>query len=313
MAPNHPGEPTRVDRLVNSRAPTGLTCAAAGTRRYRVGVHPIERLRFVARANHVPERILVDEAAAALTAFGDDRPGLVTACRRIIERHCASGALMYLAASAVVAPDPLDRIDAVAADLAGDPTARHVARHLPPDAAVVMVGWPPETPRLLGQRGDCTVVVVDDTDGNGTDLVSALVAADVDAGVVDACSLGQAVAGLGSRHAGEHQEKNSQSRSVAVVEAHAMGPGYAMAAPGSLALAATAQALGVAVWVVAPVGRVQPGPMWERFTAAEHGCDLVPLELCDTVVRPTGVAEPGGRALAPDCPNAPELFVRTGP
>lgn len=282
------------------------------TWRYRDGVHPIERLRFVARANHVPERILVEEAAGALAAFGDDRPGLVTACRRIIERHRTSGALVYLAASAVVAPDPVERIDAVAADLAGDPTAGHLARHLPPDAAVVMVGWPPEAPRLLGRRGDCTVMVVDDTAGNGADLGSALLAADVDAAVVDPCGLGQVVADLGVRHTGDHTEMDPPRRGVAVVEAHAVGPKFAMAAPGSLALAATAGVVGVAVWLVVPVGRVQPAPMWERFTTAEHGCDLVPLELCDTVVRPAGLADPTGPALTPDCPNAPELFVHTG-
>ena len=50
-------------------------------------VHPIERLRYVARAGGVDHDVLVRETAAALGALGFDPAGLVTACRRIIDRR----------------------------------------------------------------------------------------------------------------------------------------------------------------------------------------------------------------------------------
>src|SRR3954453_22490711 len=61
-------------------------------------VHPIERLRYVARSSGAPQQVLVRETAGALAALGFDPPGLVTACRRILDRHPLSGPLWGLAA-----------------------------------------------------------------------------------------------------------------------------------------------------------------------------------------------------------------------
>ena len=47
-------------------------------------MHPIERLRYVARASGADQAMLVRETAGALAAFADDPAGLVTACRRIV-------------------------------------------------------------------------------------------------------------------------------------------------------------------------------------------------------------------------------------
>ena len=60
-------------------------------RRYREGVHPIERLRYVARARGADAESLVRETAGALRGLGLDPSGLVVACRRIVERHPTSG------------------------------------------------------------------------------------------------------------------------------------------------------------------------------------------------------------------------------
>ena len=50
-------------------------------------MHPIERLRYVARAHGVSHTVMVEETAAALCSFGRDPQGLVTACRRIVDRQ----------------------------------------------------------------------------------------------------------------------------------------------------------------------------------------------------------------------------------
>ena len=47
-------------------------------------MHPIERLRYVARAAGEGPGLLAGEAAGALAAFADDPQGLVTACRRLV-------------------------------------------------------------------------------------------------------------------------------------------------------------------------------------------------------------------------------------
>ena len=47
-------------------------------------MHPIERLRYVARASGASQRAIVQETASALASFGSDPQGLVTACRRIV-------------------------------------------------------------------------------------------------------------------------------------------------------------------------------------------------------------------------------------
>ena len=49
--------------------------AAGG--RYSEGVHPIERLRYVARASDADASLLVQESATALAGLGDDPGGFI--------------------------------------------------------------------------------------------------------------------------------------------------------------------------------------------------------------------------------------------
>lgn len=259
----------------------------------------------MARAGDVPARLLVDEAAGALTGFGADRLGLVTACRRIVQRHRASGALAYLAGSALVAAEPVAAIAAAATAVDDDPTGALVARHLPPDATMLVVGWPDEAPRSLARRGDVGVVTVD-VAGEGRALADALQAADVVATAVPPERLGQAIAGLAQLTHGD-PVAGTVATGVVVIEALAAGPEQAAAVPGSLAAAATAAALGVPVWLVVPHGRAQSAAMWSCYAAGIEGCDVVPLDLVDQVVRPTGPGAVGD--VVPDCPDACELFA----
>jgi hypothetical protein len=71
-------------------------------------VHPIERLRFVARAQGVPGDVLAVEAARALTTFADDPAAMTAACRRVLARQTACGPLWWVCARLLTAESVRD-------------------------------------------------------------------------------------------------------------------------------------------------------------------------------------------------------------
>src|SRR3954467_3880844 len=97
-------------------------------------MHPIERLRYVARASGVPQQVIVQETAAALSSFGSDPQGLVTACRRIVSRQPTSGPLVWFAARVLTAGDPASEIWEAAGAVQADRTGAELAHALPDDA-----------------------------------------------------------------------------------------------------------------------------------------------------------------------------------
>jgi hypothetical protein len=263
-------------------------------------VHPIERLRFVARASGAPQRLLVDETAAALRAFRHDPQGLVTACRRVVSRQPTSGVLLWFAARVLTAPDAMDELVAAAEAVDDDPTAVELGHALPEDATACILGWPDQVTDALVRRGDVSVLVVD-VGGEATGLVSRLVRADVDAEEVPLRGLGSAVA----------------AADLVLLEAAAIGPDAFLAVSGSRAAAATARHAGVPVWVVAGVGRILPARMWDGFAARavpaarepwEAEDEVVALDLVDRIVGPWGLRTVDDALARCDCPVAPELF-----
>ena len=272
-------------------------------------MHPIEHLRYVARATGAPQRALADETADALAGFARDELGLVTACRRLAHRHPAAGSVVWLCATALTAVDPISALRRAADEVTTDPTGAHLSGALPLDGRLVVVGWPETTVLRLRQRGDVDVVVVD-VDGGGRELVRALGAADLAAWPVPLEAIGAAL-----------READVGQEIVVALEADAVGPTTALCTPGSLPVAATARALGVPVWLVAPRGRTQPPEVFDAVVAKlgrdadddDHGFDLVPLDLVDTFVGPEGVeydaASWRARLATPECPLVPELFA----
>jgi hypothetical protein len=204
-------------------------------------MHPIERLRYVARASGVPQRVIVQETAAALASFGSDPQGLVTACRRIVSRQPASGPLLWFAARVLTAGDPQHEIWEAAGDLQADPTGRELIHAIPQDAVVTVLGWPDEIADVLPRRGDVRVFVVD-TLSEGSGFVHRLLREDVDATDVPLAGLGAAAA----------------ASSLVLLEASAIGPREFLAVAGSRAAAAVARHAGIPVWLVGGVGRLRP-------------------------------------------------------
>jgi hypothetical protein len=261
-------------------------------------VHPIERLRYVARADGAGVVELVEAAARALVGLHDDPAGLVTGCRQMVDRHPSIGPMWWLTSRMLCCDDPRLEAHAVVGALDADPTPTRLAGELPEDAVVVVLGWPELTARGLYRRGDIRVRAIDAL-GEGGPLADALVEAGIDAVEVTEAGLGPAVA----------------DADLVVIETLALGPTGAVAVTGSRAAAAVARHAGAQVWAVAGEGRLLPGRLWEAALGRLDGRgepwdqveEVVPLDLFDVVVGPWGMEEPAAALLHADCPIAPEL------
>lgn len=262
-------------------------------------MHPIERLRFVARATGAPPDDVVQEAAASLAAFADDPVSLVTACRRLIDRHPANGPVWWLCARTLLASDPADEAWRCHSEFFEDPTIDELAHALPADAAVAVVGWPDRLAGAFARRGDVAVRVID-VDGDGPGFVRALERFDVEAVDVAVSGLAPAVAGA----------------DLVVLDASAIGPRDALVAPGSWAAASVARTSEVPVWLVGGRGRCLPAGLWPALQARlggaarapwERGIDPLPLELADQVAGPSGLQTVADALATVDTPDAAEL------
>ena len=140
-------------------------------------MHPIERLRYVARAGGADHGALAEETARALAGFTDDPSGLVTACRRIVDRHPTSGPMWWLASKVLATNDPRAESIRCVTVLQDDPTAAALAYELPDDVTVTAIGWPEQVGEALVRRGDIRSLVVDSL-GEGAGLVRRLEHAD---------------------------------------------------------------------------------------------------------------------------------------
>ncbi len=264
-------------------------------------MHPIEQLRYVARASGADASLLVREAASALGVFDRDPAGMVTACRRLLTRQPEVGPLWWMSTRLALGADSWSEARAVGDDLQSDPTPRHLGHELPDDARALIAGWPDLTLRGLVRRGDVSVLVLD-VEGQGHGVVRRLERAEMVAEDVDPAHVAGAV----------------EESSIVLVEASVLGPGAALVEAGSVAAAAVARAAGVPVWLVAGVGRHLPEAYWaeiiDRVVDPDQPAFLAPHEvlslgLVDRVVSPDGVALTA--ELAPSTvPVAQELLRR---
>lgn len=261
-------------------------------------MHPIERLRYVARSSGIDQRLAVQETAAALSSFADDPHALVTACRRMLTRQPASGPLVWLCANMLTADSPREGAQRSLLAMEGDETAVNLAAEIPDGAVISLLGWPDTIAEALPRRGDIEVRVVD-TDGLGERFAERLDEFEVSAVPVP-------VAGLGSATAGSD---------LILIEAAAAGPDQAVAVAGSHALAAVAKSAGHEVWLVAGVGTLLPEQMWTGLVRRLDlepdpwlsDAEIVPLNLVDQVVVHSGKVPVAAAGLAVDCPVVAEL------
>jgi len=220
-------------------------------------VHPIERLRAVARARDVEQTLLASEAAAVLGSLAFEPMSLLTSCRRLIDRHPAAGALWWTCARLLAADDARGEARTIALELDDDPARIDLSLELPEGAAVAVIpdaaGGSDLAYDLAGMREDLELVDADDFDARG-----------------------QAV------------------ERILLVEAGAAGPDRFLGASGTGRAVAEAREAGAAVWLLVAVGRRLPGPLFDAAvsrTGAAIG-EVVPIEGIDRVIEPRQVPCP---------------------
>lgn len=109
-------------------------------------MHPIERIRWLARASHLdPQTIAVESADALADAcawLGE--AAAVSVARRLLAWRPFCGPLWYAVNRTLGAVDPKAEAAAVATDLRDDPTSVMLSAALPQDAQPFFVGPDPD-------------------------------------------------------------------------------------------------------------------------------------------------------------------------
>lgn len=260
-------------------------------------MQPFERLRYLARWSDEDDSALVSEAADCLAGFADDPAGLVVACRRLLSHHPAAGALWWLCARVLAAPDPADAAWEAWQLVNDDQTADRLAGRLPfpHDEPIAVLGWPDLAGAALAERPDLDVIVIRRRTGDDhrrTRLArreaSIRMVSEVDAAALEPSHL--------------------------LVEAMAAGPRRAIVAAGAGDLL-DALGGGTVGWLVAGVGRVLPERLFaavqselERDADAQPPVDLVDVTRFARVAGPARLDAPDALPRRVDCPVAPELL-----
>jgi hypothetical protein len=260
-------------------------------------MHPIEHLRHVARARGVDAATLVHETAVAMSAMRFDPDALVVACRRVVQRQADCGPLWWFASRLLCSADPEESIWGLVAEISDDETPRHLARRVPDDATVVVVGAGDRLVDGLARRGDLLGLCVD-SNHSATAVLRRLERAEVPCEPVAPEGLAGAIA----------------AASLVLIQTPAASASRALGPAGSLAAAVVARQLSIPVWLVTPVGTVLPDQYLEYIVECSVATDrpweaefeLIDLDLIDAVVTPDGIVAPGD--VAPGCPFAPELL-----
>lgn len=259
-------------------------------------MHPIEHLRYVARARGAEPAQLAREAAIALGTLRADHANLVVASRRIIGRHPEAGQLWWLCSQLLVADDPAALAWELADRLGDDPVVEAVARSVPDAATVIVVGDPPVIVDGIALRADVGVRCLDSAP---SDLARRFARYEIECEPIAVEQVGDAGA------------------DIVLMPAVAASVDRVLTPVGGHAVAAAAAAVGIPVWLVAGTGTRLPSAYVveiERRVLDEHGTgsiDEVELDLIDRIVGEDGPVPRSVASLRPDCPLAPEL-LRTG-
>lgn len=266
-------------------------------------MHPIERLRYVARSGGVDPGELAEEAARAIATVADDQGTLVTSLRRLVWRHPTSGPMWWMAAHVLGSHDPRAAAVRCVTTLQDDRTPPALAYELPDDCTVTCIGWPEQVGNALFRRGDVRALVVDSL-GEGSGFVRRLEQSDNQADEVPPSNTAGAV----------------RWSNIVLLEASAVGTDSFVAVAGSHAAAAVAATTDAEVWLVVGEGRVLPQRFFDAI--ADHldqdgepwelDEELVPLSLVDKVVGPKALEPIEATLRRADAPMVPELLKPVG-
>jgi hypothetical protein len=237
-------------------------------------MHPIERLRYVARAGDLDATLLAQEAADALGSLAFDPRALVPACRRLIEFHPSCAPIWWVCARLLLARDVRDAAAVASELLCDDATSEELAAHFPAGATVVSDGGPTAVAGLAA-RPDLTIRLV------ATPLAGQRSMRRIDGDVT----------------AYDPTEADDACRGATVVllEPLAAGPSGIVVGEDAVLLAEAAVRARVDLWAVVPEGR------------------LLPAALCDALVRHVGARDLGdhlgGDRVEPDSVAQPATVI----
>jgi len=260
-------------------------------------VHPIERLRYVARAGGFNQTDLTREAADALASLWGEPADLVNACRRMLSHHPLAGTLWVMAAKVLISMDARTAAFDFIKELETDRTSQNIVSSLPEQATIAVVGWPDLALAEIHKRQDICVRVID-AYGEGAGLARALMQRDVRVEEVPLTGLGQACA----------------TSDVVILEASVAGPTSFVAPSGSHAAAVCGMHSEKEVWVAVGHGRSLPKNL---FSVVEHALNQEnSLEADDELVALADVSHTVGPKdlreseipLREDCAEMAELM-----
>ncbi|MDA3016579.1 MAG: hypothetical protein O2841_00910 [Actinomycetota bacterium] len=260
-------------------------------------MHPIEHLRYVARARGADPVSLVRETAAALSGLGHEPAGIVLATRRIVQRHPTCAPLWWLCSHVLGALDPFSTLRDCEEEIKNDTTIKNLRDAVPQDAVVCVVGWPTAVLHALASRGDAKIFVVE-SNGDGDAAVERLATMNVDATLVQFEELSRVVGGC----------------DVVIVEALAAGPTEVLCSAGSHGVAALAYCLQKPVWLVTACGTRLPTALWTAMVAGVNASstasdvDVFSASLFSRVISKQGVSDDLSQPFVAECPPTTELL-----
>lgn len=235
-----------------------------------------------------------------LAALADDPLGLLTSCRRLLDRQPAAGALWWVCARLIEAADARAEALAIVRDLADTAALRALCLDVPERATVAVVADPAGGSDLVdvlaGDRGDLTLVELADP-ADAPDIADAT-------GVADPADLTDLTDATGSVDVQEPTDARELASGppLTLVEAGAVGADRFLTLPGTGEAIAAARARGVPVWLVVHTGRRLPGPLFDAVALRASACEVAPIRAVDRVIEPRQV----------DCPCPPELLRPAG-
>lgn len=265
-------------------------------------MHPIEHLRYVARAHGADPVEVALEAAEALVHMVRDPAGVVVSARRMMEHHPDNSSLWWMCAHAVTSMEPQAAIRECVRTLSTDATSAMLQAELPTDATVCTAGWSGHLVDAVVRRGDVRVLVVDSL-GEGQDALRVFARRGVDAELVAPEGIAAAVA----------------ASDVTIVTAKATSRDGVLCAGGALPLVALARLLDRPSWLVAPEGMHLAPSLWKamkedlcgRPDSWASGYDVMEWAYVSHIVDGTGIVDVEKYLARVSCPDAPELLRRS--
>jgi hypothetical protein len=257
-------------------------------------VTPAERLRAVTR-RHLDDDRLAVEAAGALAGFAAEPASLVVACRQLLVHHCSNGALWWVCARILAAPEPERAAREAAQLLEADRTADRLGATLPlldEGEVVAVVGWPEIVDTALVERFDVEAVAIR---VDGADPTSALRHRHSDHNIRVVDSWDPVLARV----------------AVLIVAASAIGADRALVPAGTRAALDEIAGAARQVWMIGGVGRVLPARLYEvvgRSSAGDDSFEELALARVDRIAGPRGVERVDDAVGRIDCPVVPELL-----